>query len=197
MCWRKTANIARALAAVAAVAALTPPADAAEAVPEPAFDACALRPDEYASRLALALDGLWEVSPLVPASEETADAAPRQALVIEVGPWGLRVGPPDRAERVPLFFEQGEVWDFDPPPWMPRPDPASRVSENFRLTAETRLPCAQHRLPRLYGAGSLGDGIALEFFLTVTGPDRLVGREVRRSETSVTTREITLTGVSW
>ncbi|MEM6354288.1 MAG: hypothetical protein AAF844_01215 [Pseudomonadota bacterium] len=148
-----------------------------------AFDPCSIGPSEYRRTVALALDGRWVAMP--DAGEDGAPpAAPLDALIIEVGPWGLRALTREEASPVPLFFEQGEVWDFDPPPWMPRPDPASRVSENHRL--DIALPCPQHRLPRLYGAGRVGDDETTELFLTVIAPDRLAGRVITRTEAEST-----------
>lgn len=187
--WSTAALVLGALSATVGSAA------AAEATHEPyfSFDACDVRPADYRLTVALAIDGTWQARPLD--ETDAALAAPSEPAepkltVIEVGPWGLRIRLNDDEEPLLLFFEQGEVWDFDPPPWMPRPDPASRVSENHRL--EIEFPCPQHRLPRIYGAGRSGDDETIELFLTVLSPDRIAGREIRRSDAGTESRTLVL-----
>ncbi|MEL6768251.1 MAG: hypothetical protein AAFP17_13800 [Pseudomonadota bacterium] len=168
---------------------------AADASPEPyfSFDACTVRPADYRYTVALALDGSWRQSPTGQSTDTTAHVRtdePGPTAVFEVGPWGLRVRLAGEVDPLLLFFEQGEVWDFDPPPWMPRPDPASRVSENHRL--EIELPCPQHRLPRLYGAGRIGADATLELFLTVLSPDKIMGRAILRDDAGTHRQPVTL-----
>lgn len=194
MSWPRTPDLILAAGLAIGVAGA---ATATERAPAPApagltFDPCTVRPGDYRSTVALAIDGRWREMPVEVDDGEPDPASDREGRtrIVEVGPWGLRIRTEGEGEPIPLFFERGEVWDFDPPPWMPRPDPASRVSENHRL--EIALPCAQHRLPRLYGAGRAGDDETVELFLTVVAPDRLAGREVRRSASGTALRKILL-----